>query len=51
MEQLGRPLRRQSTGMRVLRFAVLTADALPLLCVLIIRFALPAATALVAAVR
>lgn len=44
MEQLDRSLRRQSTGMRVLRFAVLTADTLSLLFVLFIRFALPASS-------
>lgn len=43
MEQVSRPLRRQSTSMRVLRIAVLTIDTVSLLFVLIIRFALPAA--------
>ena len=43
MEQVDRPLRRQSTGIRVLRIAVLTADTLSLLFVLFILF-LPASS-------
>lgn len=41
MEQVNQLPRRQSTGMRILRIAVLTADTLSFLCVLIVRFALP----------
>lgn len=43
MEQVDLPLRRQSTGMRVLRIAVLTADTVSLLFVLFILF-LPVST-------
>lgn len=39
MEQVSRPLRRQSAGMRVLRITVLAIDTVSLLFVLIIRFA------------